>query len=147
MKKVLLFSVLFLVIFGCGSVEKTEIKSAVKSEYITVLDDQFQFQAGGNVYIYTKTDGEEELSMAKMIAEAVEQAGFHAIIDTGQSMVYTNESFRVFIEKKLLSVMFFASILHPNGPKSNETRIANIKAETLEKTANTLVAFVKSRTK
>jgi hypothetical protein len=145
MKRVIIFSFLLLLLAGCGSVEQTKIKSAVQSEYITVLDNEFTFKAGGNVYIYTKTDGEEELSMAKMIANAVKQLGFHPIIDTGQSMVYENESFRVFIEKKMLSVMFFASILQPNGPKSNEARIANIKAETLEKTANTLAAFVKSR--
>ncbi|MCK5809186.1 hypothetical protein KAH37_09400 [bacterium] len=147
MKKVLLLVVLFLMVFGCGSVEQTEIKSAVKSEYITVVDDQFRFLPKGNVYIYTKADSEDELEMAKMIAAAVGKAGFHAIIDTGQSMDYENESFRVFIEKKMLSVMYFASILHPNGPKSNEARIANVKAETLQKTADALVEFVKSRTK
>ncbi len=138
-----------LLLIGCASVEseQTTLKSAVQSEYITVVDKTFTLRRGGNVYIFTKTDSDDELALARAIAGKLKPLGFNPIIDTGQSMEYENESFRVFIKKEMLSVMNFAFILKPGGPKGNEEHIADVKAETPKKTVEALIQFVSNISK
>jgi len=130
---------------SCGSTEKKKdptIKGARADSGITVKDENFKFEGIKKVILYNEIDDEESNAILYGISGAFQQKGIEAVIDTGESMTYDGESFRVRTYKNLMSVYFNLVILKPGGKKGNEEIIADIKADSIPKIVEITVDFI-----
>jgi len=130
---------------SCGSTEKKKgvtIKGARADSGITVKDENFKFEGIKKVILYNEVDDEDSNAILLGIAAALQSKGIESVIDTGESMTYDGESFRVRTYKNLMSVYFNLVILKPGGKKGNEKTVADIKADSILKLIEITVDFI-----
>jgi hypothetical protein len=130
---------------GCGSTAKKKdvtIKGARADSGITVKDEGFKFEGIKKVILYNEIDDEDSNAILFGIAAALQSKGIEAVIDTGESMTYDGESFRVRTYKNLMSVYFNLVVLKSGGKKGNEEIIADIKADSIPKLVEITVGFI-----
>jgi len=140
---IILISLVFLI--SCGSTEKKkglEVKGARADSGITVKDENFKFEGIKKVILYNEVDDDESNAIIYGISGAFQTKGIEAVIDTGESMTYDGESFRIRTYKNLMSVYFNLLILKPGAKKGNEPVIADIKADSIPKLVEITVDFI-----
>ena len=133
---------------GCGSANKKNdpsIKGARADKGITVKDEAFQFKDLKKVILYNEVDNEDSNAILYGIAGELQKRNIEAVIDTGESMNYEGERFRIITVKDLLSVYFKILILKPGGKKGNEETIAEIKADSVAKLVEITMGFICSQ--
>lgn len=131
--------------FGCGTAEKKKdpvIKTAREDSQIAVKDPAFSFGVIKKVILYNEVEDADSKVILNGIAVKLQEKGVEAQIDTGESMEYTDENFRIRTYKDLMGVYFKLYILKPGGQKTNEEIVAEIKADTIEKLVNNTIAFI-----
>jgi len=144
------FFILFLLFSfsSCGSTEKKKdptMKGARADKGITVKDEAFQFNDLKKVILYNEVDNEDNNAILFGIAGEMQKRNIEAVIDTGESMDYEGESFRIRTTKDLMSVYFKILILKPGGKKGNEETIAEIKADSVAKLVEITMGFICSQ--
>lgn len=130
---------------SCGSTDKKkglEVKGALADSGIAVKDENFKFEGMKKVILYNEIDDEESNAIIYGISAAFQQKGIEAVIDTGASMTYDGESFRIRTYRNLMSVYFNLLILKPGAKKGNEPVIADIKADSIPKLVEITLGFI-----
>lgn len=130
---------------GCGSAESKKdptVKGARADSGVTVKDENFKFNEIKKVILYNEMDDEESNAVIFGIAGALQKKGIETSIDTGASMDYDGESFRIRTYKNLMSVYLNLVILKPGEKKGSETIIAEVKADSVQKLVETTIDFI-----
>lgn len=152
MKSICTIIVTICLVFStsCGSSEKKkglEVKGARADSGITVKDENFKFEGIKKVILYNEVDDEESNAILYGISGAFQAKGIEAVIDTGESMTYDGESFRIRTYKNLMSVYLNLLILKPGEKKGNEPVIADIKADSIPKLVEITLGFIFNNSK
>jgi len=142
--RILIIGILFIPLISCGTYEpkKTTGISTTAADYsIDIKNPSFNLKNPSKVILYTVTQSRSEEELLKRISELISEKGVDIVLDFGQLVDYGDETYRIRIKEKHMSLHQYLEVVAP-GIKENEPVILEIKADTTQRLIEILMKLM-----